>query len=88
MAIPEGCRRLRTAGRVLIFCGVIVLGLSIILVALGYAFNLPHITLFIPLALALVLFLEAAGIVLWLTSWILEGFASPSTTESNHRRQP
>jgi hypothetical protein len=72
MNVYEGARRMRRAGRWIVFISLIATALLCLLSFFAYAMNLKHgiITLAI-----LLLPIEILGGILWLAGWIVEGFA-------------
>lgn len=79
MALHEGCRRLRTAGKVLILLGLAVVFLGTVVLSIGYAFHSKAVNDLAPIFLA-------TGAPIWFIGWVIEGFALPSI-DSDHMRQ-
>ncbi len=82
MALHEGCRRIRTAARGLMFAGVMGIG-TVLVLARGL--RALHDRRLIPLLLAAFLLCELAGGGLRFLAWILEGFALPSSASPTER---
>lgn len=87
MALHEGCRRLRTAGKVLILLGVAVVLLGTVVLTAGYAFRSKAVHDLAPIFLMVVFFAFTTGVPIWFIGWVIEGFALPSATDSDHMRR-
>jgi hypothetical protein len=83
MALQEGCRRLRTASKALLFGGLMGVGGTLLLASRLRASGVGRQ---IPLLVAGFFFCELAGGGLQFLAWILEGFALPSSTGSERVR--
>jgi hypothetical protein len=86
MALHEGCRRLRTAGKILMFFAVVVGLLGTAVVCFSYTFKSFEAAPLVPLLVPIVFFPGVMGVALWFLGWIVEGFASPQSTESDRPR--
>ncbi len=86
MALHEGCRRLRKAGKLLIFCCAGFLLLGIILLSIGYGIGLPNVAELSPMLFGATLFTGFWGVALWFLGRVIEGFARPSSKESDQPR--
>lgn len=93
MALPEGSRRLRKAGKYATFTGVLMLVFAILPNFVGLLLSDSSMRFMIeiyrpvlPILLSVGWLASVGGALLWLGGWILEGFASPSSTESDELR--
>jgi hypothetical protein len=71
MAADEGVRRLKLLGKLFFFggCGSAIILLSSMMIAVAL-----HTPIWVPSLLPLTFPIIAAGIVLWILGWVLEGF--------------
>jgi hypothetical protein len=81
MAIHEGCRRLRKAGKMLILFGLVAALLGGILFGIAYGFQIPNVGALVPFVLLIILLSVVGGGQLWFVGWVIEGFASPQSKE-------
>jgi hypothetical protein len=86
MVLHEGCRRLRTAGKTLIFLGLATVVLGTVVLSIGYAVRSTAIENLAPIFLMAVFFTFATGAPIWFIGWVIEGFASPQAGESEGTR--
>lgn len=93
MALHEGSRRLRKAGKYATLTGVLMLILAIGPNFVGLLLSDSAIRVMIeiyrpilPILLSVGWFASVVGALLWLGGWILEGFATPQSTESDLSR--
>ena len=90
MALPEGSRRLRKAGKYATITGVLMLALAILpnflaelLSDSSVRFMIEVMRPILPILLSVGWLASIVGALLWLLGWILEGFATPQPGESD-----
>jgi len=83
MALHEGSRRMRKVGKGFMLFGLGIGLLGTIFLCFGSGFQLFNIGQLIPLLLMPVFLAEVVGIALWVVAWVVEGFALPSSPESD-----
>lgn len=90
MALHEGCRRLRLAGKSLGLTGIALLALATtawyLLTATYFQYSPAIFHILVPLSFYMGWIAAIIGGILWLIGWIWDGFALPTSTESNHLR--
>ncbi len=86
MALHEGCRRLRLAGKVLVVTGLAIAVVAAILLCFADGFRLIRAGDLVPPVFALVFLTEISGATLWFLGWVLEGFARPQPENSDEVR--
>jgi len=90
MALHEGCRRLRLAGKSLGLTGVALLVFATIawylLTATFFQYSPMIFHALVSLSFYMGWIATIIGGLLWLIGWICEGFAMPTSTESGDPR--
>lgn len=93
MALHEGSRRLRKAGKYATLTGVLMLVLAIGPNFLGLLLSDSSVRIMIevyrpilPILLSVGYLASVGGALLWLGGWILEGFATPPSAKSDSSR--
>ncbi len=92
MAFREGSRRILKAGKCLILTSVVTLALYLLpILLLGLRDSSARVIVdclrpVVPVLASISRLAFVIGLLLWLVCWIIEGFASPPSPESDQPR--
>lgn len=75
MNIREGARRIKSIGRYMLFASLGVFALLLCLLVVAMTMTAPGIGTAIVDLLLLPILVGIPGVGLWLTAWVVEGFA-------------